>query len=591
MRRNESHARGFRLPLLAAACFCLLALPRCHLEHATPASENWVAVSLHDSLGRFDSVEVLLLDAADTSLVLGRAWSGPLPNPSAIPDYRLPDGPEKPVAVRVRGFDSLGKLAHDVLILKVDGRQTIANLLPPPVAIPVPVTEPSVRLASLAVAPGVLDPVFDSTAHDYQVELAYDQSSITVTADAVTDSAAITVEGAPVAQGTPSVPIELLVGQNEISVRVTLGERSELYTVRAVRAKRVDPPDTVKPKDPDYAAWNHHSTVAVNVRSLGLGQGVTLLDFPLLIRFNRDNFDFGQAADSGRDLRFVHGGRELAYGISRWDTREELAEVWVRIDSIRGEADFDPIRMYWGNPAAPSRSNSAGVFDSAAGYQGVWHLDESGAGLDGEYRDATGRFHATGGSAAGNRTPRRSEGVVGHGQNFLFGGNPGHISLPSQFDPGDQWSWQTWIKVEGSNEGIIFHKGDAWEASRQRFRIKVMSGPGQQLAVVREGDEYVSNIYLPRGAFVHLGMVYHGGKLDVYVDGFLRESVAWTQGSGHGTSAFIGTSDAPGASTFTGELDEFWFSSRPHSAAWVRLAYENQRLNSYLVTVNPPSPE
>jgi hypothetical protein len=381
------------------------------------------------------------------------------------------------------------------------------------------------------------------------------------------------------------------VGPNEISVRVTVGSRSALYTVKATRARRIDPPDTGEPKDPGYAAWKNNAAVAVNVRSLGLGRNDTVTDFPLLIRLDKANFDFGQAADSGKDLRLVRGGKELAYAISRWDTREEMAEVWVRIDTIRGEEDFEPIRMYWGNPAAASRSNSAGVFDTAAGHNGVWHLDEAGVGKAGEYRDATGRYHATAGPAAGNKAPRRDDGVVGHGQNFRFGGASGALSLPAQFDPGERWSWQTWIKAEGLTEGVLFHKGESWAASRQRFQIKVMSGPGQQLALAREGQEYVSNIYLPRSAFVHLGVVYDGGTIEIYVDGFLRESAAWTQGSGTAGPSVIGASDSSGATGFNGALDEFWFSSRPRSAAWMRLAYENQRLFSYLVTVNPPSLE
>jgi hypothetical protein len=36
--------------------------------------------------------------------------------------------------------------------------------------------------------------------------------------------------------------------------------------------------------------------------------------------------------------------------------------------------------MCWGNPNAAAQSNPAAVFDTTAGFAGVWHLNEAGNG-------------------------------------------------------------------------------------------------------------------------------------------------------------------------------------------------------------------
>lgn len=606
MRRTEparprSRRHGLRgLAAALALAFAGLLLVHCHPETA-PAEQKFVTVKLDDSLSKYDRVEVIILVAGDTSLQVGKAFDGRMAAPTAIPSYRLADGESRPLAIRVRGYDSSGRLVHDQLISKQDGKQVIASLLPPSV-IPKPDTlpkktdtlpprkAPSPRLKALSVSPGTLAPAFDSLTDDYTVSLTYEQTSVILTLVPETDSATILVEGVPVQNGLPSDPFEMQVGGNELGIRVTAGDSSARYSIKVDRAQFVDPLDTVAYEKwaVAYRDWKYKADVGVNVMQLGLAGREP--GFPLLVRLTRENFVFSQAYPNGRDLRFVHGGKLLDHETTRWDTSAGVADIFVRIDTVKMDAPFEPVTLYWGNPSATDLSDGRRVFEVGGGFSGVWHLSENGEGRAAEYKDAVGRNHGRGGGGSAKATPRRSQAVVGYGQNFNFGNNASYIDLYRTFDPGEsEWTFQAWVKTEGNAKGVLFHKGDSWQAGQQRFQVAFQSSAAQQLAVLREGNERPTNTFLPRNVFVHLGITYDGRSFTVYVDGYQRETHIWTQGGfPHGLTS-IGAACMPATNAtdhFDGIVDELWFSERKRSAAWMRLTHENQKPSSYLVTVS-----
>ena len=506
------------LPALPAAA---LALSACHPGETAPA-ERYVAVKLNDSLSRFDSVEVLILSASDTSQLVGRVWAGPLVQPVEIPDYRLQAGENRDLSVRVRAWDAEGRLELDQLIINEDGKQTVISLPIPARTSDKPAA--SAALKSLVLSPVGLTPIFDSAREDYTANLAYEQGSVTLMAVPVTDTAEIRLEGAKLAAGVLSEPVDLLVGENEISIRVTVGDSSRLYSVGITRAPRIVLPDTTKPDTvkpdtvkPDTShppvpvkGWKYLASVDVNVHSLGMAQGSGVRNFPLLVRLDKKNFNFSEAAGDGRDLRFALQGKLLEHEIARWDTAAEKAEVWVRIDTIRGDTAFTPLQMYWGNAFAAPVSNAAKVFTPSAGHNAVWHLNENGRGDAGEFKDATGRYSGTGDGGDAPKGPRRVDGVVGHGQSFMSYGKGNGISVPRAFDPGDKWSFQGWVRADGTTSGFIFAKVDLPSASEMRFALELENGV--RLALRRVGADYVTNVYLPKGNFVHLGVVYDGSS-------------------------------------------------------------------------------
>ncbi|MDB5105130.1 MAG: hypothetical protein JWP91_2819 [Fibrobacteres bacterium] len=598
-RRTISDWRRVGFPLLTAiACLCVLA--RCGLDqNASAREEKFVTVHLNDSLKRYDSVEISILAAEDTSKVIGKMWSGPLPDPGSVPSYRLDDAETRPLSIRVRGYDAQGALVMDMLISKAGGTQTIKDLpLPEP-------GKPSVLLSGLMVSPGSLTPAFADSAFDYEVALPYAESSLTVTASPAYSGAILLMGTDTLAAGKASRPISLRVGGNQIVLKVIAGTGTGLYAIVATRSTLPAPVDT------GIKAWKFHRTIAIKINHLGMNPGGVIRNFPLLVRLTKENFDFTRAAAGGRDIRFTTAdGRPLPFEVTRWESAGATgkADIWVRLDSIRTDDDSARILLHHGNGAAPEASDGAKVFGAADGYSGVWHLSEQGKGDPSEYRDATGRYHGKGGTGNGKNIPNRVEAIVGYGQDFqsatglgaivpglgalpanVLGNTQGTINLPKSFDPGnDAWTFQGWVRRVGNTDGALFQKGDSWVAGDQRFQLLVLGGGGNQLAIEREGAIYFTNINLPEASFIHLGIVYGGGKLDLYADGFLRESKAWSQGGAPAGKALFGANQPDGSSEgFSGILDEPWFSNQVRSADWLRLSFETQKANAGIVVVGP----
>lgn len=126
--------------------------------------------------------------------------------------------------------------------------------------------------------------------------------------------------------------------------------------------------------------WKYARRLCLNTTATGAGVSQDVMGFPVIVRLNRENFDFTQAYADGSDIRFSRSDTvRLPYEIERWDPVAELAEVWVRVDTIYGNNGTQTITMYWGNTAAIDGSNGAAVFDTADNCAAVWHLNQNSA--------------------------------------------------------------------------------------------------------------------------------------------------------------------------------------------------------------------
>ena len=145
--------------------------------------------------------------------------------------------------------------------------------------------------------------------------------------------------------------------------------------------------------------------------------------FPVLIRLTGSAFDFSQAQTSGGDLRFAKSDNTpLPYEIERWDPAAGMAEVWVKVDTVLGNDNTHAITMYWGNPNVADSSNGAAVFDTASGFQGVWHLGEAGNTVA---KDAT--INGFNGTLYGMTAASSVPGAIGIARNF--DGASGYIQM------------------------------------------------------------------------------------------------------------------------------------------------------------------
>jgi hypothetical protein len=142
-----------------------------------------------------------------------------------------------------------------------------------------------------------------------------------------------------------------------------------------------------------YAAWAHYSQLYFNTTPSGANVSINIRHFPALVRLTNTNFDFSQAKAGGGDVRFAKpDNTPLAYEIEQWDSASGQAAIWVKVDTVYGNNGAHYIRMHWGNPDAQDSSTSASVFDTADGFQGVWHMQQGGTGA---VKDATRYCHQT----------------------------------------------------------------------------------------------------------------------------------------------------------------------------------------------------
>ena len=140
--------------------------------------------------------------------------------------------------VTVRGVADADGDAEEVRITNpLTGYGSVLGTAP----ITVTVTDPEGRIADLSgleLSAGALTPAFSPTTARYRTEVEHAVASVTVTPTAGPGSAAIRVNGAPVAVGAPSQPIALRAGASTtilVWVRAKHGGATKTYIVAVYR--------------------------------------------------------------------------------------------------------------------------------------------------------------------------------------------------------------------------------------------------------------------------------------------------------------------------------------------------------------------
>jgi hypothetical protein len=349
----------------------------------------------------------------------------------------------------------------------------------------------------------------------------------------------------------------------------------------------------------DYSAWKYSKRLFLNTTMSGADVSGTVFDFPLLVRLSGVNFDFNQANPNGSDIRFKKpDDSPLAYEIERWDAARQRAEIWIKIDTMYGNDSTHFFTLFWGNSAATAESNSAAVFDTTTGFQGVWHL--SGEGSTTAYDGTANRYHGT----PYNMTAASAvEGAVGTARGF--NGFSSYITMPNtaasrlNFPEDGVYSMSLWVYTDtidtlwraiagkgheqyymqlkgfGHNratwEFVEFQDQCGWEytedsvppspgAKQWLYLVGVRSGTSQQLYI--NGERVVDTAKLMPGEY----------------DRFTGDN--FTIGR-YGRSVQIPYYQ--GWSYFKGKIDEVRMSRGALTPAWIRLCYMNQKPDDALI--------
>jgi hypothetical protein len=326
----------------------------------------------------------------------------------------------------------------------------------------------------------------------------------------------------------------------------------------------------------------------MNTSASGVPTAASVRDFPLLVRLGAPGFDFSQALGDGGDLRFSNAaGLPLPYEIERWDSAGGHAEVWVRVDSIAAGSASQFVTMHWGSPQSAAQGAHPAVFDTAAGFACVWHLNEEAADTTakGLYRDAT----QAGTNGDDGITSADRGGVIGYGHGFATGDYVRAAPASEKLRLVHAFTVSAWFKPNATpsdSGGELVSVGDNFGLRLPRSgNLHMWYWPPSAAAGANSGwnsaDIRTVN-YLDNAWHLVMG-VFDGANLHLYADGREMAVKAVTEPvdykyplnltlarHGFGKIGF----------DFSGNLDEVEVHSAARGADWAKLTYENQRPGS-----------
>ena len=326
-----------------------------------------------------------------------------------------------------------------------------------------------------------------------------------------------------------------------------------------------------------YGEWAHSGSLWILTTPEGadLPAACSEFNFPLLLRLNRNTFDFSQAKAQGEDIRFSDSrGSILAYQIEEWDAAKGTASIWVKIPVIKGNARQE-IKLYWGKPDAASESNGQAVFNADNGYASVLHLDET-------LKDEVGTVKPV---DAGTTVVA---GVIGKGRRFVPGKgiNGGdHITAYPYSDM--PFTSEAWFRPAAAGAAAF-----GWGRYATRYNGK--TGDGNEVVInfgsppsiswSSDGPGGVAAATTPvLDHWYHVVATYSDGTSRIYVNGK-------PEGSNHRKAAMSLMNDVGmtlgglrGSFQFAGDIDEARVSWVARSADWIKLEYENQKAQQTLV--------
>jgi hypothetical protein len=322
-------------------------------------------------------------------------------------------------------------------------------------------------------------------------------------------------------------------------------------------------------------AWSHARRLMLNTGASGAAVAGTNFNFPVLVRLTKDNFNFSEAKSGGGDIRFAKPDNSpLAYQIERWDSAAQLAEVWVNVDTVFGGDSAHYITLYWGNSTVPSASNGAAVFDTAEGFQGVWHMNDA---PNAPLRDAT--YNKYDGTRFGQNAS--SPGEIGVAQTFdgssTYMQMMGSASGKMNFQKDGFYCVSAWVYTDtlDMNYHIIASKGNT------QYNLQIRKNNNWQFTEYKNLTGWeVTNAPATSKTWIYLAGVRSGVNQYLYVNGVCASNTPWIETNVF--ARYTGDDFKIGRRTdlvdyfFNGMIDEVRVSSTDLSADWIKLCYMNQ---------------
>jgi len=346
----------------------------------------------------------------------------------------------------------------------------------------------------------------------------------------------------------------------------------------------------------DIALWKYSKRLHLNTTAAGANIGSAVDDVPILVRLTSGTFDFSQAQGRGEDVRFAKSnGAALPYEIKRWDAAGKIAEIWVKMDTVYGNDSMQSIMMYWGNTTVAGTSNGPAVFDSASGFEGVWHLGET----SGTRAPDASRNRLLGTYQGG--LPRGESGPIGICQNIARPDSD-FVDMGNVLNPGlKNISVGVWVKraALGSPQALIAKSNGDTPSDSFGYLLSFdpYNFPHFHVASggARWGDdsafEMTSNLAVTDTTSWHYVFVIidrsDNNRCKMYVDGIDRTgpiggNIAHVTEVTNTLNVHIGT-ESDNNCSYKGSIGEATIAFTARSADWVKVSYMNQKAPDALI--------
>lgn len=339
-------------------------------------------------------------------------------------------------------------------------------------------------------------------------------------------------------------------------------------------------------------AMDTQSQITWSLEAAGVSLSSDLIGFPLLLRLGSEQGAlFQSAAIDGSDLRIRKAdGATLPAQIESWDAAEQVAAVWVRIDTVHASDPQTPLLLTTGalsasggaDPTSPQAG--AAVFAPVSGFAGVWHME-------GEGRDATAQA-----PAAKDSGTSAVEGVAGGARGFnnpdsyAVSGAFMNLGNPQSLDLSGVITMEAWVRwrSKANHRVIVCHGqggGNTTETvlrvgEYQDYRTGIWNGAVHHAhADAAAGDSAV---------WIHLAGTYDGTSWRLYRNGQSVDDTVDAVGAQKSPAAWRIGAQSTGAATsryFHGDIDEVRLSRVARPQAYFRLGYETQKPGSTVVRV------
>jgi len=322
------------------------------------------------------------------------------------------------------------------------------------------------------------------------------------------------------------------------------------------------------------------STLRQKTITIGNVVSGTLTDFPLWITLSDADL-MTRARTDGTDIHFLIGGQPAAYQIQSWVKNTGKLDAWVRVPSL---ANGTQIVMRYGDVTVAHAPDVPGTF---AGYQAVWHLDDSLTNTT--VADAR---NLTTGTAVMLQANDSVTAQLGKGIDFNDGTD--QITFTNPLSGNTAHTISFWInqRTTGSNDCVVaMGNGQMNEARWFHSRYN-----GNTVAVgfyTNDWDNPGENIIGGGWTLVH--WVYEGNRQSrLYRDGALvagpfmhgnNIATAGTAGSIGNAPAAFGTNMGLNAT-----LDEVRIINVVRSTAWIAAELANQKNPATFYSVGPETP-